>query len=140
MTKHKKGQGTCLCGAVTVIAPEMKTTLSACHCGTCRTWCAGPFLAVGCGSNVEIIGQDHLSVYSSSDWAQRGFCQRCGSSLFYRLKATNQYFVSSEIFHETAFAFDLQVFTDEKPTYYAFSNPTKNMTSDEVLAAFSSST
>ena len=30
-------------------------------------------------------GADNLATYTSSDWAERGFCKICGSSLFWRL-------------------------------------------------------
>ena len=33
--------------------------------------------------------------------------------------------------------FDHQIFIDEKPDYYSFSNETKNMTGEEVIAQFS---
>jgi len=33
--------------------------------------------------------------------------------------------------------FDHQIFIDEKPSFYDFSNNTKNMTGAEVFAAFS---
>ena len=31
-----------------------------------------------------VQGKDHLNWYQSSAGAQRGFCQRCGSSMFFR--------------------------------------------------------
>ncbi|MDH3762507.1 MAG: GFA family protein, partial [Gammaproteobacteria bacterium] len=76
---------------------------------------------------------------NSSDWAERGFCKKCGSHLFYRLKDANEHqlpvglFDSQENFH-----FDLQVFIDRKPAFYSFSNETKEMTEAEVIEIFAS--
>ena len=132
----KPGEGRCLCGKVKIKAKNMKTNLGVCHCSMCRTWSAGPFLAVDCGADIEVEGKENISVFISSDWAERGFCKNCGTNLFYRLKETGQHIVSSEIFNETELNFDHQIFIDEKPTYYDFSNQTQNMTGAEVFAAF----
>lgn len=136
MEKNKESKGSCLCGEVKVEAKTMNTNLGACHCEMCRKWSGGPFLTVDCGSDVKVDGEENLSTYSSSDWAERVFCKKCGTSLFYRLKQTNQHFISSEVFNEVDLNFDHQVFIDEKPAYYDFSNETKNMTGAEVFAAF----
>lgn len=136
MDNIKSVKGSCLCGEVKIEAANMKTELGVCHCGMCRRWSAGPFLGVDCGTEITIHGQEHLSVYNSSDWAERAFCNKCGTNLFYRLKSNNQHIVSSEVFNEANLNFDHQIFIDEKPKYYDFSNTTKNMTGAEVFAAY----
>lgn len=37
---------------------------------------------------------DGLRWYRSSDWAQRGFCSHCGSSLFYKLNSKDAHIVA----------------------------------------------
>ena len=132
----KKLSGHCLCEKVKIVAAKVNPKLGVCHCGICRTWCAGPFFTVDCGTEVEIEGREHLGLYDSSEWAQRGFCRSCGTSLFYYLKPASQYIVSSEIFKDEQLIFDHEIFIDEKPSYYSFANPTKKMTGAEVFAAF----
>ncbi len=136
MKKTKAVQGSCLCGKIKVEAQEMHQNLGACHCVTCRKWVAGPFLTVDCGLNVKITGEENLGIFDSSEWADRGFCKNCGTSLFYRFKQNQHYIFSSEIFDEPELVFDHQVFIDHKPSYYAFSNKTKDMTAQEVFEAF----
>ena len=136
MSSSKKASGSCLCGQITITAESMKKELGACRCGMCRKWGAGPFLGLDCGTDIQITGEENLGVFISSDWAERAFCKKCGSSLFYRLKDTKQCIVSSEIFNEPDLNFDHQIFIDSKPEYYQFSNQTKNMTGAEVFAAF----
>ena len=137
MTGSIEATGSCLCGAVTVSARSMNTAAGACHCNMCRKWAGGPFMAVDCGTETSWTGTDSLSVYTSSDWAERGFCANCGTHLFYRLRESGQYIVSAGLFdREDALIFDHQVFIEEKPAYYTFANDTKNMTGPEVFALF----
>jgi len=69
----------------------MDTGVGACYCGMCRRWGGGPLLAVDCGTSVRLTGEEHVGVFASSKWAERGFCKQCGSHLFYRLKQNGQY-------------------------------------------------
>ncbi|GEM_PF-4418387 len=79
------GKGNCLCGAIRITAININNNVGACYCGMCRKWGGGPLMAVNCGTNVSFEGEDNISVFNSSDWAERGFCKKCGSHLFYRL-------------------------------------------------------
>ena len=124
---------TCLCGKVKLTVSRMDEQFAACHCGMCRKWGGGPFLAVGCNQDVEIEG-DSVKVYDSSDWAERGFCSHCGTHLFYRLKDSRQHQIPVGLFGDSLPAtFGLQVFIDRKPGYYAFSNDTRVLTEAEIF-------
>ncbi len=137
MTNTFIGKGTCLCGAVKIAAKNMSNKVGACHCNMCRTWGGGALLAVDCGSDVSFEGEKNIGIFSSSDWAERGFCKQCGTHLFYRLKANHQYFIPIGLFKNTQeLIFDHQVFIDEKPEYYSFANETHNLTGAELFANF----
>jgi hypothetical protein len=134
-----EGSGSCLCSATHFTAKSMSQNVGACHCNSCRKWGGGPLLAVDCGTDVSFEGKENISVFNSSDWAERGFCNKCGSHLFYRLKATNQYIMPVGLFDgDNMFVFDHQVFIEEKPSFYCFSNTTNNMTGAELFAKFAS--
>lgn len=129
--------GRCLCGAVSVRAKAMPTEIGACHCSMCRRWGGGPFVEAPCGTDVEFGGQDHISVYDSSEWAERGFCRECGTHLFYRLKPTGGHHLPMGLFDiDDELKMTLQVFVDERPGYYEFANDTEEMTGAEVFAKF----
>lgn len=82
-------------------------------------------------------GEENISVFDLSAWAERGFCKKCGTHLFYRIKQTPQYIVAAGLLDgDASFVFDHQVFIDEKPAYYEFSNKTKDMTGAEVFAKY----
>ena len=137
MSKNKSTHGSCLCGAVSLLATTVSPTVGACHCGMCRKWVGGPFMAVDCGTEVGFIGHEFIGIYASSEWAERGFCKQCGSALFYRLKESGQYMLPAGLLEiEAKLDFDHQVFIDEKPEYYSFSNQTKDMTGAELFAKY----
>lgn len=137
MSETVSAEGKCLCGSVTIRASKVDTNLGACHCTMCRKWSNGPYLAVDCGTDVSITGEESVTVFNSSEWAERGFCNKCGTSLFYRLKENQQYMMAAEIFENKNYNFDHQIFIDEKPDYYSFANKTRDMTGAEVMASFS---
>lgn len=132
-----EARGQCLCGAVSLRVAKVNTGVGACHCQMCRRWGGGPLLAADCGPAVEFEGEVQISVYDSSDWAERGFCSRCGSHLFYRLKDSGEYQIPVGLFDDqSVFRLDLQVYSDKKPAYYSFANATREMTEAQVIAAF----
>lgn len=129
--------GACLCGKTRLVAANNADNVGACHCTTCRRWGGGPLMAVDCGTAVTLEGEEHIGVFDSSEWADRGFCKNCGTHLFYRLKGINQYIVPAGLFADRdSHHFDHQVFIDHKPGYYDFANETENMTGAEVFAKF----
>jgi hypothetical protein len=140
MSKTDDLKGQCLCGAITISASSEDNSVGACHCKSCRRWGGGPFMEIDCGQAVTIDGEEHLSVFNSSDWAERGFCRNCGTHLFYRLKGSGQHMVPIGLFDDREdLAFGTQVFIDEKPAFYHFGNETNEMTGAEVFALFGGS-
>ena len=137
MSDGTKRAGSCLCGAVQITANSAGNSVGACHCKMCRRWGGGPFMEVSCGTDVTIKGEENVTVYDSSPWAERGFCNKCGSHLFYRLKEHRQHMVPVGLLEEDErLVFESQVFIDEKPGYYDFSNETENMTGAELFAKY----
>ena len=129
-----EGKGSCLCGAVQFVANRAQTSMGICHCGMCRKWGGGPYMSVRCETDVMYEGQENISDYSSSEWANRGFCKICGSHLYFRLKQNGHYFVPAGLFDDQEhFSLDRQVYIDNKPDFYSFSNDTQNITEAEIL-------
>ena len=84
-----------------------------------------------------MTGEEHISIYDSSAWAERGFCKNCGSHLFYRIKENQEYIIPIGLFDDAQnLTFQRQVFIDEKPDYYSFYNNTLNMTGAEIFALY----
>jgi hypothetical protein len=138
MAGETERRGSCLCGAVRMAIKTTSNSVGACHCGMCRKWGGGPLLALECGSDVQCDGTDSIVLFSSSAWAERGFCRTCGTHLFYRLKHEGHYAVPVGLLEEgEPWVFEQQIFIEEKPAFYAFANDTTNLTGAEVLAQYS---
>ncbi|AGH80886.1 glutathione-dependent formaldehyde-activating, GFA [Psychromonas sp. CNPT3] len=134
-----KSEAKCLCGAVKITAEEIDPMFTVCHCQSCRTWGGAPFFAVKCGTKVKIEGIDKVKMYESSSWASRGFCIECGTHLFYKLKESGEYNMPVGLFSSLkGLKMDIQYFSDVRPSYYCFSNETKEITTAEIMAFFAS--
>lgn len=130
--------GSCMCGACSFTAiPSQDSPASVCHCSMCRKWSGGAFISVSCGGGVAFADGAPLNVFDSSEWGQRVSCSVCGSSLVWRTKdgAMNQ--VSVQAFEDPGqFTLGSEIFVDDKPGSYDFSNQTHKMTGAEVMAMF----
>lgn len=132
-----KTHGKCLCGKVKVELELSNKEVAACHCSMCRTWSGSPMMAIECDGSISFSGETSIAKYQSSDWAERGFCQHCGTHLYYLLKPANQYHIPAGLLGDlSGYHFSHQIFIDEKPEYYSFANKTTNMTGAEVFAHF----
>lgn len=126
-----KHQAQCLCGTVSITA-EHDGNLTACHCNKCRTWGGSAVFALN-GHNVEIEGKEYVQRYPSSEWAERCFCQKCGTHLF--VQAGETFLLSAGIFTENVnFKLSNQICIDRKAPYYALANDTPKLTEDEFFA------
>ncbi|MET0341988.1 MAG: GFA family protein [Polyangiales bacterium] len=81
MTTHLGG---CLCGAVRYEITGAIDRVLLCHCAMCRRGAGAPSVAWASAptDGVHISGST-LGWYDSSPRGRRGFCARCGSSLFF---------------------------------------------------------
>ena len=75
----------CLCGVTQFEVQLRNHEVAACHCSMCRRQTAGPLMSIDV-ENINFIDQQHLSVFSSSEWGERGFCNACGTFIFWRTK------------------------------------------------------
>jgi hypothetical protein len=126
--------GRCLCGAVTFSAEGVETEHHACHCGMCRRWSGGSgFLGAPC-ADVRFHDDQLVGRFASSEWAERGFCLRCGTTLFYYLIPTQRYTMSVGTFDDVApFRLVREIFIDHKPPGYSFEGERERWTEAETF-------
>lgn len=87
--------GRCECGGVRFHFDSPVGSFAACHCSQCRRISGHYWSAFDVPAKALVFdAKETLSWYASSDWAKRGFCNRCGSSLFYKLNDADQYEVA----------------------------------------------
>ena len=87
MVKNEQPGGSCLCGAVEFSASLPSNWCAHCHCSMCRK-AHGAGYVTWAGFDEDQVtfvkGNKQLTWYESSPGAQRGFCSRCGSTMFFR--------------------------------------------------------
>jgi len=92
-------------------------------------------MSVGVGS-VQFEGEANITRYASSAWAERGFCSRCGSHLFYRVKEPEQYVMWLGAFEDqTPFGLAGEIYIDDKPASYDLAGDHPRVTGAEFLAS-----
>ena len=76
--------GRCLCGAVRYRVRGPLRPVITCHCNQCQRWSGHTVAATAANQeHLQIDGDAQLRWYESSPGIRRGFCGRCGSSLFW---------------------------------------------------------
>lgn len=126
--------GRCLCGAVTITLEGARPLVDVCHCDMCRRWVGGTFGGVS-GENARVEGEEHVSAFRSSEWAERAFCSKCGSNLWYRFLPTGHRSFLAGLFDlPESFTMWRQIFIDEKPAWFDFAQDTPKLTGAEVIA------
>lgn len=83
---HRVG-GRCLCGAVSYEVELPSNWVAHCHCLNCRKFSGSAFLtwvSVAARGVKIYTGKGALRWFATVPHTERGFCSRCGSSLFFR--------------------------------------------------------
>jgi len=117
MTHHT---GQCLCGGVAYAFDVDVSKATACHCSQCRRT-SGHYWAAFHVPHTEfrLTKEDTLTWFHSSDWAKRGFCNVCGSSLFYQLAGEDSINVAAGTLDApTGLKLHRHIFTGSKGDYY----------------------
>ena len=83
--RMKRASGSCLCGGVGYVVNGSLRPVDYCHCSQCRKTSGHFVAATACDrEDLDLTSDANLSWYRSSADAERGFCNICGSSLFWR--------------------------------------------------------
>ena len=97
----------------------------ACHCQQCRKT-SGHYVAATAAAAAALqitAAGDALAWYRSSDFARRGFCRRCGSSLFWQRDGADVTSIMAGTLEDAAGLHTaMHIFTDDKGDYYTLSD------------------
>lgn len=129
--------GACICGAVRFSGePVPGRGIGVCHCATCRTWGGGPLFAIRFTDGVTLDAGEALIWYRSSDDGERGFCGRCGSSLFWRDPGNpRDWAVNVHALGDGhGQAIREHIWIDSKPAFYDFADLAPRLTAAQALA------
>ncbi len=151
MSETTTRKGGCLCGAVRYEA-AVRSEVSACHCSMCRRWCGGPLFAVpaetvrfvdgaaGAGGG-DPVHPASLRTIVSSAWAERGFCAKCGSGIFYRVTAEgpHQGFTTltlGSLDDQSGLTLTREWYADLEPEAYHLAGAQERLSSEQIAAMF----
>lgn len=77
--------GGCQCGAVRYALSAVPGSVTLCHCRMCQKASGGPFMAFAAIPLERIEWTSGLpKTFRSSSYAERGFCEACGTPLTYQ--------------------------------------------------------
>lgn len=98
-TSHAKHHGHCLCGEVDFTVTGKLRDISQCHCTQCRRWHGhAPAYTKAKWADLTFASRGPLTWFQSSEKARRGFCGRCGSSLFWEMAGSDAVSISAGAF------------------------------------------
>ncbi len=78
-------QGACQCGAVKYSVAPGPARQTVCHCRMCQRATGNAFAPLMEVDNDRITWTGYAKTFRSSNIAERGFCDECGTPLFYRM-------------------------------------------------------
>jgi hypothetical protein len=85
MADNQNYRGKCFCGAVEIEVTGEPAGMGYCHCGSCRSWSAGPVNAFTLWqpAAVKVVqGKDNLGTYNKTPISYRKWCKTCGGHVF----------------------------------------------------------
>ena len=129
-------EGRCLCGAVRVTVGSLSGTISACHCDMCRRWSGGVMMGVDAeAAGLTVTGP--VKVFASSPFAERAWCDTCGSALWFRDTDPDKgvYELMPGLFDDAGGAtLTREVYADRCPSGYAFAGDLTRVTEADYEA------
>jgi hypothetical protein len=112
--------GGCMCGGVRYAVHGPLRQVVACHCEQCRRSSGHFVAATACRrSNFELLNQETLAWYSAVEGFRRGFCSRCGSSLFFEETGGERVSIAAgSLDKPQGLKIAAHIYTDEAGDYY----------------------
>jgi hypothetical protein len=113
-------KGSCLCGGVSFSIEGKLGAPDACHCTQCRKQSGHYFASANVPkAALSVDGQENVAWYQSSAKVRRGFCSKCGSTLFWDPPARDWIAVAmGALDTPTSSHIEKHIFVAEKGDYY----------------------
>ncbi|MCV2863869.1 GFA family protein [Albidovulum sediminicola] len=125
MERGEHHQGGCLCGGVAFETQGPLRAVVACHCSQCRQTSGHVWAATSVAlDRFRLIADTTLGWYDSSTAARRGFCRRCGASLFWKPAAEERIAIAAGALDgPTGLALARHIHVEDAGDYYAPEGP-----------------
>lgn len=117
-------KGSCECGAVAFEIDGPLRNVVFCHCSQCRKTSGHHWAATSVPNEaLRFVREDGLKWFRSSDGAQRGFCDGCGSSLFFRPDGQGRTAIGAgTLDNPTGLTAERHIFVASKGDYYSIAD------------------
>ena len=117
-------KASCLCGNIQLRTYGYHRDVENCHCIQCMKT-HGHYAAYTNvhEQNVKFLKKRTLKWFRSSKKAKRGFCRKCGASLFFKVIGSKNISIAAGMFNgPTKLKTKMNIFVKGKPDYYRLDN------------------
>ena len=124
MSSRKNKIISCLCGGIKLKINGLLRHVSNCHCIQCMKT-HGNYSAYTNAKEKDVIflKRRTLKWFRSSKKAKRGFCSRCGASMFFKFLRSNNISIAAGMFkNPTKLKTTTNIFVKGKLDYYKLDN------------------
>ncbi|MEM7642111.1 MAG: GFA family protein [Pseudomonadota bacterium] len=128
--------GHCLRGAVQIVVDGGHiAAVGVCHCAMCQRWNGTVYGSFQVSPDALTVSGD-IARYASSDFAERAFCPKCGSHLWYReIRDGDGYELFPGLFPAAKdFPLISEIYCDRAPAYAPFAGDHRTKTRAEYEA------
>jgi hypothetical protein len=117
-------KASCLCGEIQFKTKGYHRNVQNCHCFQCvkthGNYAAYTYVEE---KNIKFLKKRTLKWFKSSKRAKRGFCNKCGASLFFKFIDSNLLYIAAGMFNgPTKLKTTMNVFVKGKSDYYKLNN------------------
>ena len=117
-------KASCLCGSIQLRSQGYHRDVQNCHCLQCMKT-HGHYAAYTNvqEQDVKFLKKKTLKWFKSSKRARRGFCKKCGASLFFKVISSNNISIAAGMFSgPTKLNTKMNIFVKGKLDYYKLDN------------------
>ena len=110
----------CECGGIKIKVKSKLRHVMNCHCSQCMKTHGNYSAYTACPeSQITFINKKTLKWYKSSVFATRGFCSKCGASIFFKFYGNDTISISAGMFNNpTKLKTKMNIFVKGKLDYY----------------------
>ena len=114
----------CLCGGIQLKIKGPLRHILNCHCYQCmKTHGNYAAYTTSLDKDIKFIKKRTLKWFSSSKKAKRGFCKKCGASMFFKFLRSNNISIAAGMFkNPTKLKTTMNIFVKGKLDYYTLDN------------------
>ena len=114
----------CLCGGIQLRTKGLLRHVLNCHCYQCmKTHGNYAAYTTSLEKDIKFIKKRTLKWFRSSKKAKRGFCKKCGASMFFKFLDNNNISIAAGMFkNPTHLTTKRNIFVEKKLDYYSLDN------------------